>query len=93
MACGIQLYFWVSCLAITAEHLVLSLLYMFYTAATSDEISILACEGEAHLAAFTEQDEKFYGFALELSGTLTVMAEVLMWTLGVKIIWILALCC
>ena len=46
--------------------------------------SILACEDEAHLAAFTEQDEEFYGFALELPGTLTVMAEVLLWTLGVK---------
>ena len=54
-------------------------------ATTSDDISILACEGEAHLAA---QDEEYYGFALEVLGTLSVMAEV---TLGVKINRILAL--
>ena len=54
-------------------------------------ISILACEDKAHLAAFTEQDEKFYGFALELPGTLIVMAEVLIGTLRVKINWILVL--
>ena len=46
---------------------------------------------KAHLAAFTEQDEEYYGFVLELPGTLTVMAEVLMWTLGVKINRTLAL--
>ena len=59
---------------------------MFYTAGTtSDDISILACVDEVHLAAFTELDEEFYGFALEVPGTLTIMAEVLMWTLVVKI--------
>ena len=35
-------------------------------ATTSEDISTLACEDEAHLVAFTEQDEEFYGFALEL---------------------------
>ena len=59
MACGMQLYFSVSCQAITVDHLVVSPLYMFYTAVmshsytASDYISILACEDEAHLAAFT----------------------------------------
>ena len=49
-----------------AEHLVVSLLYMFYIVVMSysyyysDDISILACEDEAHLAAFTENDEEFY---------------------------------
>ena len=33
-------------------------------ATSSDDISILAYEDEAHLAEFTEQDEEFYGFAL-----------------------------
>ena len=70
---------------------------MLYTAlcaiaTTSDDISTLACEDKAHLAAFTEKNEEFYGFALEIPGTLTVMAEVRMWMLGVKIIWILAPC-
>ena len=54
--------FLVSCIAITVEHSVVSTLYMYYTAAmsytyiatTSEDISILACEDEAHLAAFTE---------------------------------------
>ena len=35
MACGMQLYFSVSWLAITVEHLVVSSLYMFYTAVMS----------------------------------------------------------
>ena len=35
IACGIQLYFLVHCLAITVEHLVVSLLYMSYTAVMS----------------------------------------------------------
>ena len=92
MACGTQLYLCVhvGCLAITVEHLVVSPLYICFIqsllaiATTSDDISILACEDEAHLTAFTEQDEEFYEFALEVAGTLTVMAEVLMWTLGVS---------
>ena len=76
MASGIQLYFSVNCLAITVEHLVVSSLYMLYAAAmsyiatTSDDISILACEDEAYLAA---QDEEYYGFALEVLRT--VMAD------------------
>ena len=92
MESGIQLYFSVSCLAIIVEHLVVSPLYMLYTAAMSyryyynDDISILACAGEVHFAASTQQDEEYYGFALEVLGT--VMAEV---TLGVKINRILAL--
>ena len=61
MASGMQLYFSVSCLAINVEHLVVSPLCMFYTAVMSysDDISILACEDEAHLAAFTGPDEEF----------------------------------
>ena len=59
---------------------------LWYIATASDGISILACEIEAHLAAFIEQDEEFYEFVLEVPGT-----EVLMWILGVKIYWILAL--
>ena len=54
------------------------------------KISILACKIEAHLASFIERDEDVYEFVLEVPGTITVMAEVLMWTLGVKINWILA---
>ena len=33
------------------------------------------CEDEALFAAFTEQDDQFYGFASEDLGTLAVMAE------------------
>ena len=39
---------------------------------------ILACEDEAHLGAFTEPDEEFYGFALEVPKMYTVMTEILM---------------
>jgi len=35
MACGMQMYFSVSCLATNVEHLVVSPLYMFYTAVMS----------------------------------------------------------
>ena len=45
--------------------------------------SILACEDEAQLAAFTEPDEEFNGFALEVPGMLTVMTEIL-WDMGVN---------
>ena len=84
MACRIQLYFHVHCLAITVEHLVVSLLYMFFTAVmsysyyTSDDICILACEDEAHFGAFTELDEELYGVALEVPGMCTVLTEILM---------------
>ena len=87
--------FLVSCLAITVA---VSPLYRFYTvpiaiASTSEDISTLACEDEAHLAAFSEQDDRgiFYGFALEIPETLTIMAEILLWTLVVQINRILAL--
>jgi len=83
MACGMQLYFSVSCLAINVEHLVVSPLYMFHTAVmsysnNSDDINILACEDGAQLAAFTELDEEYCGFALEVPRRLTVMTEILM---------------
>ena len=56
----------------------------------SDDISILACEDEAHLAAFTEPDEEFYGFALEVPGMLIYCHDRDSdETLGVKIDWIL----
>ena len=53
---------------------------LWVIATTSGDISIVACEDEAHLAAFTELDEEFYEFALDVPWTLTVMAEVLMST-------------
>ena len=62
MACGMQLYFCVSCLA---TNVVVSRLYMFHTAVMS------------YLAAFSEPDEEFNGFALEVPGMLTVMTEIL----------------
>ena len=66
MVCGMQLYFCVSCLSCNyIEHLVVSLVTCFiqllwFIATASDGISILACEIEAHLAAFIEQDEEFW---------------------------------
>ena len=53
---------------------------LWATATTSDDVSIPACEDEAHLAASTEKDEGSYGFAVEVPGILTVMAEVLIST-------------
>ena len=41
-------------------------------------VRILACEAEAHLAAFTEPDEEFYGFTMDVPGLLIVMTEILM---------------
>ena len=77
--------------SVTASHVLYSC-QLRATATTSDDVSIPACEDEAHLAASTEKDEGSYGFAVEVPGILTVMAEVLISTQGVKINWILAPC-
>ena len=62
---------------------------MFYTieqTTTSEGISTLACADEAHLAAFSEQDEEYSMGLLGFSRNIYHMAEVLdlMWTLHVR---------
>lgn len=64
MACRMQLYFCVLCLAITVKHLIISLI-----ATPSDGISILACKIEA------QQNEELYGSDFEVPRTITIMAE------------------
>ena len=57
-----QLLFYVSCVAMLLQYLVVLLVYIFYTntvATSNDDISILACLDEALLAAFPEQDGYF----------------------------------
>ena len=85
--------FLVSCLVITVECLVVSPLHMFYTAAMSYSYYWW---WHKHSSMWRWSTLRYihwigwgisYAFALEVPGT----SEVLMWTLRVKINWILAL--